>query len=94
MQSLINAGSTQSTAWLRALWVGLGAFIVVAVPFYLINKAEMGRADAIEEAILYGVLALFGGGGVGAGMGRADVHRDNRHQTLPGDVGQPPHPTP
>ena len=88
MRSLINAGSTQSTAWLRALWVGLGAFVVVAIPFYLGNKGDMGRADAIEEALLWGFLALFGGGGTGAAMGRSDVNRDKDDEVLPGDVGQ------
>jgi hypothetical protein len=92
MQSLINAGSTQTTAWLRALWVGLGAFALVAIPFYLTNKADMGRGDAIEEAILWGALALFGGGGVGVGMGQSDVIRDHKGEQLPGDVGVPPPP--
>ena len=88
---LLNAGSTVATAWLRTVWVGLGAFAGVTIPFYLSNKNDMGRADAIEEAVLWGLAALFGAGVIRGGVeGTADGLRDSKGDVKSGDVGQPP----
>lgn len=88
--SLLNAQSTILTAWIRTFWVGLGSFVSVAAPFYLAHKSDMGKGDAIEEAVIWGLCAIFGVGVVRGGVeGTSDAIRDSKGNVKPGDVGQP-----
>jgi hypothetical protein len=86
--SLINFDSTKTTVLMRTMWAALGAFISVAAPFYMANKSDMGRGDAIEEAILWGLCAVFGVSAIRGGVeGVADMNRNAQNDSRPGDPG-------
>jgi hypothetical protein len=89
----MNAASTWGTAWLRACWGFLAAFLGAGVPDYLLLRYDVDRpaGEALGQALIVGVLAGLAAGGVARGLveGLHDRRRQRAGRVSPADVQGP-----